>query len=145
MKDKPATKRGMLFELSSVYDPLGLASLFILKERRIIQKLCHGNTRWDDTISNEEQKEWTNWRVKLPALEEIAIQRYIKPAGFGKVVESSIHHFSDASNDEHGQVRDLRLMNNHVAVNYVLQSNLCITTTCLWGKVYVVLIERWSL
>ena len=40
LKDKPATKRGMLSELSSVYDPLGLASSFILKGRRIIQKLC---------------------------------------------------------------------------------------------------------
>ena len=31
LKDKPATKRGMLSKLSSVYDPLGLASPFILK------------------------------------------------------------------------------------------------------------------
>ena len=26
LKDKPSTKRGMLSELSSLYDPLGLAS-----------------------------------------------------------------------------------------------------------------------
>ena len=44
LKDKPATKRGMLSELSLVYDPLGLPSPFILKGRRIIQKLCQGNT-----------------------------------------------------------------------------------------------------
>ena len=53
LKDKPATKRGMLSELSSVYDPLGLASPFILKGRQIIQRLCQGNTGWDDTVSDE--------------------------------------------------------------------------------------------
>ena len=37
LKDKPATKRDMLSKLSSVYDPLDLASPFILKHRRIIQ------------------------------------------------------------------------------------------------------------
>ena len=39
LKDKPLTKKGMLSELSPVYDPLGLASAFILKGRRIIQRL----------------------------------------------------------------------------------------------------------
>ena len=89
----------MLSELSSVYDPLGLASPYILKGRRIIQKLCQGNTVWDDTVSDEVQKEWTKWKGKLPALEEIEIQRCIKPADFGRVVESSIHHFLDPSED----------------------------------------------
>ena len=58
LKDKPATKRCMLSELSSLYDPLALASQFILKDRRIMQKLCQGNTRWNDTVSGEVQKEW---------------------------------------------------------------------------------------
>ena len=48
---------------------------------------------WDDTVSEEVQKEWTKWKGKLLALEEIEIQRCIKPADFGRVVESSIHHF----------------------------------------------------
>ena len=36
LEDKPATKRGMLSELSSMYDPLGLVLPFLLKVRRII-------------------------------------------------------------------------------------------------------------
>ena len=99
LKDKPATKRDMLSELGSVYDPVGLASSFILKGKRIIQMLCQGNTRWNDTVSDEVQKEWTKWRLKLLALEKIAVQRCIKPSDFEKVLESSIYHFSDASKD----------------------------------------------
>ena len=34
LKDKSATKRGMLSELSSVYDPLGLASPFIFERKK---------------------------------------------------------------------------------------------------------------
>ena len=61
LKVKPATKRGMLSELRSVYDPLGLASPIILKGRRIIQKLCQRNTAWDETLSEERcKKNWQN-------------------------------------------------------------------------------------
>ena len=117
LKDKPATKGGMPSELSSVYDPLGLASPFILKGRRIIQKLCQGNTGWVDTVSDAVQKEWTKWRVKLPALEEIAIQRCIKSVDVRKVVEISIHDFPNASKDGYGQVSYLRLVNNQGVVH----------------------------
>ena len=65
------------------------------------------------------QKEWTKWRLKLPAIEKIEIQRCIKPADFGKVVESSIHHFSDASEDGYGQVSYLRLVTNQGVVQCV--------------------------
>ena len=52
LEDKPATKRGMLSELSSVYNPLGLASPFFLKGRKIVQNLRQRNTAWDDTVSD---------------------------------------------------------------------------------------------
>ena len=83
----------MLSKLSSVYDPLGLASPFILKGRRIIQKLCHGNTQ--------------RGMIKMPA-------------DFGRVVESSIHDFSDASEDGYGQASYLRLVNNQGVIHCVL-------------------------
>ena len=43
MDDKPATQRGLLAALSSVYDPLGLGAPFLLKGRLIIQRLCKNN------------------------------------------------------------------------------------------------------
>ena len=66
------------------------------------------------------QKEWTKWKGKLPALEETQIQRCIKPVDFGRVVESSIHHFSDASKDGYGQASYLRLVNNQGVIHCVL-------------------------
>ena len=39
MQDKPLSKRGMLSELSSVYDPLGFVVPFLFHKRKIIQIL----------------------------------------------------------------------------------------------------------
>ena len=47
---KTLTKRGLLSMLGSIYDPLGLASPFILGARRIVQDLCRGKTAWDERI-----------------------------------------------------------------------------------------------
>ena len=82
--------------------------------------MCQGNTAWDETVSEEVQKEWTKWIGKLPALEEIEIQRCIKPAVSGRVVESFMHHFSDASEDRYGQASYLRLVNNQGVIQCVL-------------------------
>ena len=48
--DKPLTKQRLLSTLSSVYDPLGLASPFILKARKVFQDLCPVKRNWDELI-----------------------------------------------------------------------------------------------
>ena len=57
---------------------------------------------------------------KVPALEEIEIQRCTKPADFGRVLESPIYHFSDASEDGYGQASSLRLVNNQGVIHCFL-------------------------
>ena len=53
MDDKPATGRGLLAALSSVYDPPGLGAPFLLKGRLIIQRLCKNNLNWDEPIDDD--------------------------------------------------------------------------------------------
>ena len=50
------TRRGMLSTLSSFYDSLGLASPFILRDRKILQDLCQEGLQWDETVSEMYQK-----------------------------------------------------------------------------------------
>lgn len=40
LKDRPATRRGILFIVSSIYDPLGFVPPFILPAKRLLQDLC---------------------------------------------------------------------------------------------------------
>ena len=55
-KEKPSTKRGMLSMMSSIYDPLGLVSPFLLEGRRIIQMLCHNQLAWGDPVDEGIQE-----------------------------------------------------------------------------------------
>ena len=50
LPEKPFTRRGLLYLLSSVYDSLGLSRPSILEGRSIIQKLCKNNFSWNEKI-----------------------------------------------------------------------------------------------
>ena len=70
MNNKPATRRGILAALSSVYDPFDLGALFLLKGRQIIHILCKQILQWDDPIDDKIDQEWLEWRNNLITLQE---------------------------------------------------------------------------
>ena len=111
LKPKPATKRGILSYLNSISDPMGILAPVSLIARGIFQKLCRKKLAWDDPIGDEESTEWTRWINSVPYLGEIKLRRCLKPASFGKIVSSELHHFGDASNRAYGTVSYLRLKN----------------------------------
>ena len=121
LKDKLLTRRGLLPLLSLVYDPLGLAAPFILEGRKIIQLLCLENKGWDDRISENSQEEWYSWINKMESLKGIKISQCLKPKGFGKVKDCSIHHFADACETVYGTVSCLRLVNEDDQIHYTIK------------------------
>ena len=57
MQDKPLSKRGMLLELSSVYDSLGFVAPFLLHGRKIIKILSQQELGWNEIVSDEIAKD----------------------------------------------------------------------------------------
>ena len=110
--DKPLTRRGLLSTLSSVYDPLGLAAPFLLKGRQIIQQLCRNRLNWDEPIDERSSYEWQKWKNNLSMVEDIKIHHCYKPRGFERIINYSLHHFSDASECGYGQATYLRMVND---------------------------------
>ena len=51
LNERPRNRGGMLSMLSSFYNPLGLVSTFIYKERLIVQELCQEGLHWDKQVS----------------------------------------------------------------------------------------------
>ncbi|XP_070556473.1 uncharacterized protein [Ptychodera flava] len=110
-ESRPATRRGILSIISSVYDPIGLAAPFILPARILLQDLCRRGIGWDAKIKEDDQKKWLRWLSDLPKLENVSTQRCYKPADFGEVKVREIHHFSDASEYGYGVALYIRLIN----------------------------------
>ena len=112
VKDRPATRRGILSVVSSIYDPLGFVSPVILAAKAILRDLCKKGLGWDDKIPPEHLARWQAWLQELPKLQQFHVERCLKPCHFGRIVSSQLHNFSDASQEGYGAVSYLRVVNS---------------------------------
>ncbi|XP_055012690.1 uncharacterized protein LOC129409784 [Boleophthalmus pectinirostris] len=117
VKSMPLTRRGILSVVSSIYDPLGFLSPFILLAKIIVQNLCRMKLAWDDEIPEDIANRWVGWLSDLSQFSSFSIRRCFKPEGFGPVVSAQLHHFSDASEKGYGVVTYLRIENSHGRVH----------------------------
>ncbi|XP_034382324.1 uncharacterized protein LOC117726257 [Cyclopterus lumpus] len=120
VKDQPATRRGILSTVASLYDPLGFVAPVLLKAKSILQEMCRRGTGWDDLLPDELRPKWEQWRRDLAQLDNVTISRSYSPAGFGKATKTELHHFSDASLKGYGQCSYLRFQNENRDVHCAL-------------------------
>lgn len=111
LKGQPCTRRGILSIISSVYDPLGFISPFVLTAKNILQDLCRHNYAWDKDLPDHYVQLWQEWMAGLSCIGELSVSRCVKPKDFGQVASAKLHHFSDASETGYGSVTYLRLTN----------------------------------
>ena len=109
-KTKPPTRRGLLSVVSSVYDPLGFISPFLLSAKIILQDLCRRKLKWDDVIPRDCLHQTQRWLDSLPAMEQFSVQRCYKPKEFSTIANMEILHFSDACEVGYGAVSYLRFV-----------------------------------
>ena len=120
IQDKPLTRRGILSTLCSIYDPLGFIAPVILTGKQILQELTKDKVDWDEPVPEPMKARWEKWKVTLPSLESLHIQRCYKPNDFGNVKSVELHHFSDASSYGYGQCSYIRLVNHEDQVHCAL-------------------------
>jgi len=96
--------------MSSVYDPLGFISPFLLSAKIILQDPCRRKLKWDDVIARDCLHQAQRWLESLPAMDQFSVQLCYKPNEFGMIADVEIHHFSDASEVGYGGVSYLRLI-----------------------------------
>ncbi|KAI7807219.1 hypothetical protein IRJ41_024887 [Triplophysa rosa] len=111
LKDQPATRRGILSTVASIYDPLGFLAPYVLKGKRILQEMCNQGTGWDELLPERLKPRWESWQRDFTNLQKINIARCYLPTNFGEVVETELHYFSDASTSGYGQCSYLRVKN----------------------------------
>jgi len=121
------TRRSILYVVSSLYDPPGLAALMILPAKRLLQKLCREELGWDDVIHSDHPERWCEKTRGITGLSDAKVTRCVKPQHFSKVDSIQLHYFSDASEESYRAVSYLRMADS--------QGN--IACSILWGKARV--------
>ena len=121
LSDTPLTRRGILSSISSIYDPLGLVSPFLLKGRKILQEITsEKNSSWDDALNVDHVQAWDEWRRSLLPVEKLQISRCYKPGNFGDSIDTSLHCFADASKTGYGAACYLRQVNKEEQIHVAL-------------------------
>ena len=72
---KPPTTRGILSTVSSLFDPLGFLSPFILPMKVLLQELWRIGLQWDESIPEPLLTQWRKWTESLSSVSDIKIPR----------------------------------------------------------------------
>ena len=108
--DKECTKRGILSQVSSVFDPLGMAAPFVMRAKGLLQRIWMLGYDWDQEIDDEEVwKAWHEWLDELSDLDSFSMDRCYRPTAAPPPVDSQLHVFCDASLSGFGAVAYFRL------------------------------------
>lgn len=102
--EKP-TKRQILSDISSLFDPLGWISPCIVLAKILLQQLWLVGVNWDDPLPNQITKQWLKLKKEMMSCENVKIPRWAKttsPESF------TLHGFSDASEHAYGAVVYIR-------------------------------------
>lgn len=122
VKNQTPTRRTILSIVSSIYDPLGFLSPFVLKVKQILQRLCHEKCGWDEIISIGMMKPWQRWLTELDQLSRFEVHRCMKPENFGVIKTAELHHFCAACETGYGTISHLKFTDssNNAHVTFVL-------------------------
>ncbi|XP_041484654.1 uncharacterized protein LOC121431209 [Lytechinus variegatus] len=108
VKEKPLTRRGILSVTSSLYDPLGFVSPFVLTAKILLQDTCAQGLGWDEPVGGAEESRWRQWLEELPQLSDISINRCLKSKSDKDIRIYELHVFCDASQRGYAAVTYLR-------------------------------------
>ncbi|XP_066928743.1 uncharacterized protein [Clytia hemisphaerica] len=72
-----------------------------------------------------QSQQWEQWKKEIKLLEKVIIDRCFPPSGFGQIIDSSLHHFSDASCDAYGQASYIRLIDTagNISIKLVMSKS----------------------
>ena len=101
LADKPpTTKRAVLSDITSSFDPLGCFSPALVKFKCFIQSLF--KLGWDQSLPLPILQEWLLLRPRLTAIQNFSIARCLLRDRQTSVQHVELHMFSDASEKAYG-------------------------------------------
>lgn len=99
------TKRSILSEVASLFDPLGLLAPLIVAAKIFLQALWAEGVGWDQTLPAALAIRWQQYREALPVIHALQIPRWL---GIHPTHSYQLHGFCDASEAAYAAVVYLR-------------------------------------
>jgi hypothetical protein len=94
------TKRGLLSEISKIFDPMGWLAPAIVLTKILMQDVWKEKTTWDDPPPIHIQNRWQSFKLNLKKIEEVRIPRCLSLLN----AKYELHGFSDASEKAYAAV-----------------------------------------
>lgn len=94
----PHTKRNVLKQVASVYDPLGLLSPITMRGKVLLQSVWNKQLDWDDTLDETQTKEWLEIKSDLEQIDSVKIKRCVTVSKDNEDKQFMLVCFCDASN-----------------------------------------------
>lgn len=88
------TKRSILGQIATIFDPLGLLSSITIYNKIIMQNIWREKIDWDDSVSEKTAKKWNSFTQQVPIIEKIKVKRWLECSPNSKI---ELHGLSDAS------------------------------------------------
>ncbi|XP_062538223.1 uncharacterized protein LOC134206510 [Armigeres subalbatus] len=99
VQNQRPTKRTILSTIAQLYDPLGIISPVVVSAKILMQNLWLLALGWDDEVSPDLGRKWTQFCEQLPALSSFRIERCAFAPDF---LSAELHCFADASELAYG-------------------------------------------
>lgn len=120
---KIPTKREMLSVIMSLFDPLGILGNYIVKAKILMQDIWKSGIKWDDQISDAQNKKWKLWLNGLEKIKSFTVQRcYV--SNYFQVKNIQLHLFCDASKQAFAAVAYFRFeAGEKIEISLVMSRN----------------------
>ncbi|XP_037299013.1 uncharacterized protein LOC119190698 [Manduca sexta] len=100
--------REALSTVMSIYDPLGLLSVYTIRAKIILQNLWRLKMSWDERVPEEDGKLFATWLSQLSAIGQLRIPRHYGPTSHERRIE--LHVMCDASEQAYAAVAYWRMV-----------------------------------
>jgi hypothetical protein len=100
------TKRSILSQVAQIYDPIGFAAPYLVREKIGLQELWQEGLDLDDELSPNAQRKWLSYMEEMEQLNNISLERCICP--IVTLEPPTLCVFADASSGAFGAYAYLR-------------------------------------
>ena len=125
-KNRVPTRRGILSDIFSIYDPFFIAAPVIVPAKSIFQRTCTLKLNWDDPLPKDLEDSWKCWLKEIKSLENFEIDRCFSKdiCSYDRV---ELHLFSDGSETAYGSVAYLRFVADDIVKCSIVMSKVRLT------------------